>query len=77
MIVCRGRLGRRPWWRRAAAMLAAPASRRMVMTRLLAQAGHDAGAAGRADLGAVLVEVHVMDPVQAVFDAPVTADDGG
>ena len=34
-------------------------------------------AAGGADLGAVFVEGHVADPVQAVFDAPVAADDGG
>jgi hypothetical protein len=39
------------------------------------QAGHDAGAAGGADLGAVFVEVHV--PVQAALDGPVAADDGG
>jgi hypothetical protein len=30
-----------------------------------------------ADWGAVFVEVDVADPVQAVFDAPVAADDGG
>jgi hypothetical protein len=34
------------------------------------------GAAGGADLGAVFVEVGVADPVEAVFDAPVAADDG-
>jgi hypothetical protein len=39
------------------------------------QAGHDAGAAGRADLGPVLIEIHVTDPVEPVFDAPVAADD--
>jgi hypothetical protein len=57
-------------------MLAAPASRRMVITRV-AQAGHDPRSAGGADLRAVFAEVHVADPVQAVFDAPVAADDGG
>jgi hypothetical protein len=41
----------------------------------VAQAGHDAGAAGGADLGPVLIEIHVPDPVQTVFDAPVAADD--
>ena len=55
-------------------MLAAPASRKMVMTRL--PVGHDAGAGCGADLGAVLAVVHVADPVQPVFDAPVAADDG-
>jgi hypothetical protein len=44
----------------------------MVMTR---QAGHDARAAGGAHLGAILVEVHVADPVEPVLDAPVAADD--
>ena len=42
----------------------------------VAQAGHDARAAGGAHLGAVLIEVGVADPVEPVFDAPVTADDG-
>jgi hypothetical protein len=31
----------------------------------------------RADLEAVFVEVHVADPVQAVLDGPLAADDGG
>jgi len=34
MIVRSGRVGHRAWYRRAAVMLAAPASRRMVITRL-------------------------------------------
>jgi hypothetical protein len=33
MIVCSGRPGRRAWWRKAAAMLVSPASRKMVMAR--------------------------------------------
>jgi len=41
----------------------------------VAQAGHDAGAAGGTDLGAVFVEVNVADPVEAVFDALLAADD--
>ena len=55
-------------------MLAVPDSRKMVITRL--PVGHDARAGGGADLGTVLVEVEVADPVQAVLDAPVAADDG-
>ena len=42
----------------------------------VAQGGHDAGAVAGADLGAVLVEGDVTDPVQAVFHAPVAADPG-
>jgi hypothetical protein len=34
----------------------------------VAQASHDAGAAGGEDLRTILVKVHVEDPVQAVFD---------
>jgi hypothetical protein len=34
MIACSGRLGLRAWWRRAAAMLVSPVSRKMVMARL-------------------------------------------
>jgi len=41
--------------------------RRAVMTR----------AVGGADLGAVLVEAHIADPVRLVLDGPVAADDGG
>jgi hypothetical protein len=41
MIVRSGRLGRRAWWRRAAAMFVAWASRKMPTTRLLLQVfGH-------------------------------------
>src|ERR1700749_2303566 len=42
----------------------------------VAQAGHDAWPVAGADLGAVLVPVHVTDPVQPVFDSPVAAHDG-
>lgn len=42
----------------------------------VAQAGHDTRGAGGADLGSVFAEVQVADPVQAVLDRPVTADDG-
>jgi hypothetical protein len=42
----------------------------------VAQAGHDVGTAGGADRGAVFAEADVADPVEAVFDAPVAADDG-
>ena len=55
-------------------MLVAPVSR-MVRARV-AQTGHDARAAGGADLGSVFVVVHVADPVQAVFDYPAAPDDG-
>jgi hypothetical protein len=34
----------------------------------VAQAGHDVGTAGGADLGAVFAEADVADPVEAVFD---------
>ena len=57
-------------------MLAWPASRRMVRARFR-NAAMTRGAAGGADLGAVLIEVHVADPVKAVLDGPVAADDGG
>jgi len=40
----------------------------------VAHGGHDAGRRAGADLGAVLVERHVTDPVTAVLDRPVTAD---
>ena len=43
----------------------------------VSQGGHDPWRAGGADLGAVFVVVQVADPVQAVFDQPVAADDGG
>ena len=43
----------------------------------VAQAGHDLRAGRSADLGVVLVEVNVADPVQAVLDTPLAADDGG
>src|SRR5262245_54626293 len=56
-------------------MLAWPARRRMLMARL--RGGHDMGAAGGADLGAVLAVDHVADPVHPVFDGPVTARHGG
>ena len=42
----------------------------------VAQAGHDARAVGGAHLGAILAGVHVADPGEPVFDAPVAADDG-
>jgi site-specific recombinase XerD len=45
--------------------------------REVAQAGHDSGAVAGADLGAVLVVGHVADPVQAVLDGPVAAQDVG
>jgi len=61
MIVCSGRLGWRAWWRRAAAMLVSPVSRKMVMARLL---GHDARAVGGADLGAVFVVGDVAERTQ-------------
>jgi hypothetical protein len=57
-------------------MLAWPDSRKMVMARW-PQGGHDPRSAGGADLGPVLVVVQVADPVQAVFDGPVAAGDGG
>ena len=41
------------------------------------QGGHDAGAAGGADLGAVFVVVHVADPVQPVLDHLVAASARG
>jgi hypothetical protein len=47
-------------------MLDFPVSRKTVMARL--QAGHDAWAVAGADPGAVLVLVHVADPVQPVPD---------
>ena len=37
----------------------------------VAQAGHDLRAGRGADLGVVLVEVNVADPVQPVLDPPV------
>ncbi len=57
-------------------MLVWPTRGRPVMGEV-AQDRHDARAAGGADLGAVLIEVHVADPVQAVFDGRVPADYGG
>ena len=63
MIVRSGRWGLRAWWRRAAAMLTTPARRRMVMARLRRLA-MTAGPVAGADLGAVLVVVHVTDPVE-------------
>lgn len=39
------------------------------------QGGHDSWGAGGADLGAIFVEVHVTDPVQAVLKGPAAADD--
>jgi hypothetical protein len=74
MIVRSGRLGLLAWQRRAAAILAAPASRTMVIAR---HTGHDAQAAGGADLRAAFVEGHAADPAQAVIDDSVAADDGG
>src|SRR5664280_1681572 len=41
--------------------------------REVAQAGHDAGAVAGADLGQVLAERHVADPMESVLDGPVTA----
>jgi len=32
------------------------------------EAGHDAGAVAGADLGGILTECHIADPVQAVLD---------
>jgi Tetratricopeptide repeat len=43
----------------------------------VAQGRHDPWSAGGADLGSVLVPVQIADPVQAVLDQPVAADDGG
>src|SRR5674476_604678 len=45
--------------------------------REVAQAGHDAGAVAGADLGQVLAERHVADPMESVLDGPVTAQRGG
>ena len=43
----------------------------------IAQAGHDPRPGRGADLRAVLIEIHVADPVQPAPDAPVAADDDG
>jgi hypothetical protein len=43
----------------------------------VAQGGHGGGAGAGADLGVVLGEGDVADPVQAVLDAPVAAEGGG
>src|SRR4051795_2899008 len=43
----------------------------------VAQGGHDLRAGSDADLGQVLGEGDVADPVQAVLDLPVPADPGG
>src|SRR5215207_1465295 len=45
--------------------------------RGVAEGGHYLGAGSGADLGPVLVESHVPDPVGAVLDAPVSLDPGG
>ena len=56
-------------------MLAAPASRKMVITRSRRLAMMRGPAAMRP--GVVLVDADVTDPVQAIVDPPVTADDRG
>lgn len=43
----------------------------------VAQPGHDLGCVARRDLGLVLSEGDVTDPVEAVLDAPVALDPGG
>jgi hypothetical protein len=57
-------------------MLVAPASRRMVINQV-AKGRHDAGTVGGTDLGAVLAEVRIADPVEPSSMARVAADDGG
>src|ERR1035438_7468750 len=55
-------------------MQVAPVSRRIVMAR---EGCRDLWLTGGADLGAVLIEVQVADPVQPVLDPPVATDDRG
>jgi hypothetical protein len=43
----------------------------------VAQAGHDLRRGPSADLGAILGEGHIPDPVQAVLDRPVTPQEVG
>jgi hypothetical protein len=76
MIVCRGRSGLRAG-RRSAGGDAGVACQPQDGDGEVAQGGHDPGATGGADLGAVFVEVQVTDPVQPVFDHLVAPDDGG
>jgi hypothetical protein len=70
-----GRLALRAWWRLAAAMLVAPATRRAPMAG--SEYGHDVRSGAGADLGSVFVVGDVANPVDLVFDRPVSADPVG
>ena len=65
----------RAWWRVAAAMLVMPARRRapMAALRMAAMTWADAGAG----LVGALAEGDVADPVEPIFDRPVSADPVG
>src|SRR6266508_1022142 len=70
------RAGSRAWRRSAAARLTGPArlSAPIAKLRRLAMT---CGAVPAAQLGGVLAQGHVADPVQAVLDRPVPADEVG
>jgi hypothetical protein len=43
----------------------------------ISEGGHGAGSGTDADLGTILVESDIANPVQAYLDAPVATDPGG